>query len=101
MSNYIPKDDGSVIGAIMTRAYKISVPEKKEQRNFRSSDSRATDRMTFVCPNCDRGWEFLITATGSHRPKHKITLYSTNITKFRKERKICFNCVKESTQSNN
>lgn len=101
MSNYTPKDDGSVMGAIMTRSYKVIVPKKKEQRNFCSSDSRATDRMTFICPKCNRGWEFLITATGSNRPKHKITLYSKNITKFRKKRKICFNCVKESTQSNN
>ena len=92
MSNYTPKDDGSVMGAIMTRSYKVIVPKKKEQRNFCSSDSRA---------KCNRGWEFLITATGSNRPKHKITLYSKNITKFRKKRKICFNCVKESTQSNN
>ena len=74
MSNYTPKDDGSVMGAIMTRSYKVIVPKKKQQKNFCSSDSRATD---------------------------KITLYSKNITKFRKKRKICFNCVKESTQSNN
>jgi len=46
MSNYTPKDDGSVMGAIMTRSYKVIVPKKKEQRNFCSSDSRATDRTT-------------------------------------------------------
>ena len=60
MSNYTPKDDGSVMGAIMTRSYKVIVPKKKEQRNFCSSDSRATDKMTFICPKCNRGWEFLI-----------------------------------------
>ena len=93
MSNYIPENDGSLMSNIIFRKDAAKVVRKS--KNFQSIDSKLTDRKTFICPECDMGWEFLITNTGKVPANSRhIVIFSKNITRYKKQRKICSNCIK-------
>ena len=91
MSNYIPENDGSLMSNIIFRKNAAKVHRKS--KNFQSIDAKLTDNKTFVCPECDMGWEFLITSAGGETSGSRhIVIYSKNITRYKKQRKICGNC---------
>ena len=91
MSNYIPENDGSLISNIIIRKDDAKVHRKS--KNFQSIDAKLTDNKTFICPKCNMGWEFLITNTGKVPANSRhIVIYSKNITRYKKQRKICGNC---------
>ena len=92
MSNYIPKDDGSVIGMIIT-GHRQKKPLKSHNRH-QMRDGKTTDRKTYVCPKCYRAWENLVTSSGTTRC-YDTVLYSTNITKYKKQRKLCKSCLEQ------
>tara|TARA_R100000781_G_scaffold106407_1_gene70435 strand:- start:310 stop:636 length:327 start_codon:yes stop_codon:yes gene_type:complete len=86
-------DDGSVLAGVILGLYNSSEPNKANDRKI--NDGRVTDKRTFVCPKCDRGWEFVIHSTGSSYAS--CILYSKNIVKYKKQRKICRNCKGDTT----
>jgi protein-arginine kinase activator protein McsA len=92
MSNYIPEDDGSVIGGIMA-GYQNREPLKMHHKN-QMRDGKTTDSKTYVCPKCYRAWENLVTSSGTTRC-YDTVLYSTNITKYKKQRKLCKSCLEQ------
>ena len=100
MSNYIPENDGSLMSNIIFRKDEAKVHRKS--KNFQSIDSKLTDSKTFIYPECDMGWEFLITNTGRVpiNSRH-IVIYSENITRYKKQRKICGNCKEVGLVSKN
>ena len=89
MSNFF-EDDGSVLAHVML-GIKNSTPPKKH-KEYSRKDGQVADNRIYVCPKCERGWEHLICSTGAERIKDTI-LYSTNIVKYKKQRKICKNCL--------
>ena len=94
MSNYIPKNDGSLMSEIIFRKNdtKVYVSNRKNN-NFQNRDAKITDNKTFICPECDMGWEFLITNAGNvPKDLKRSIIYSENITRYKKQRKICGNC---------
>jgi len=69
---------------------------RKESTEFASQSSRKhearmADKNAFVCPECDRAWEYMLVNSGTGQNK-SITLYSKNIVKYKKQRKICNHC---------
>ena len=91
MSNYIPENDGSLMSNIIFRKDDAKVHRKS--KNFQSIDAKLTDNKTFICPECNMGWEFLLTNTGRVLVNSRhIVIYSKNITRYKKQRKICGNC---------
>lgn len=98
MSDYIPKNDGSLMSNIIFRKDEAKVHRKS--KNFQSADAQLTDNKTFICPKCDMGWEHLITNRGRvPADARDIVIYSKNITRYKKQRKICGNCVKSGLLS--
>ena len=70
---------------------------KREKTEFkpqtsRMNEARVTDRNTYVCPKCNRAWEYLLANSGTGYNKG-ITLYSKNVSKYKKQRKICNTCI--------
>ena len=91
MPNYISENDGSLMSNIIFR--KDAAKVHRKSKNFQSIDAKLTDNKTFICPECDMGWEFLITNTGRVPANSRhIVIYSKNITRYKKQRKICGNC---------
>ncbi|GEM_PF-4610155 len=88
-------DDGSVIAGVILGLYCSSKEPKKEGERL-TNDGRVTDKRTFICPKCDRGWEFVLHSAGSGSYSGCV-LYSKNITRYKKQRKLCSNCKGDTT----
>ena len=57
-------DDGSVLASVML-GNDFSMRGKNKFHNQNTSDGKITDKRQFVCPKCNRGWEYLLEVSGS------------------------------------
>ena len=83
-------DDGSVIAGVILGLYNSTSTEPNKAGERVTNDGRVTDKRTFICPKCDRGWEFVLHSAGSGSYGGCV-LYSKNITRYRKQRSR--NCI--------
>ena len=89
-------DDGSVIAGVILGLYNSTSTEPNKAGERVTNDGRVTDKRTFICPKCDRGWEFVLHSAGSGSYGGCV-LYSKNITRYKKQRKLCKNCKGDTT----
>ena len=90
MSNFF-EDDGSVLAHIML-GIQNNGQSPKRHTEYCKNDGVITDKRVYVCPKCSRGWEFMLTSTGSQRTKTHV-LYTSNVVKYGKQRKVCKSCL--------
>ena len=93
MSNYKIKNSNSILADIMKGHSHSNYKGQNSKSAWSKKDKkegRHVDKNTFVCPVCDKGWEYALTSNGYTRKN--TLLYSQNILKYKKKRKICRLC---------
>ena len=94
IANWIENDDSIMADVMLGRKEKTNFSTqspKYSKRHLRIHEARVADKNAFVCPECNRAWEYMLANSGTGQNK-SITLYSKNIVKYKKQRKICNHC---------